>query len=200
MHRGFSIVNKSAEILAIIAGWAVLVLAVLVTIEVFARKFAGFSLQGVDEIGGYILAAGSAIGFSYALLQKKHIRIDMLVLRFPPLMRALVDCVAFLVFNVFIWLLAWRAIVVLMESIRLGAHAPTPLATPLAIPQAIWVGGIVFFGVLALVRLLQGVYLLVRGRARDAMIELDASSLEKELAQEVADARARLVKSRSASL
>lgn len=188
-HRGFF---RVAETLAILAGWAVLGLALLVTLEVFTRKFTEFSIQGVDEIGGYVLAAGSAIGFSYALLQKAHIRIDMLALRFPPALRAVVDIIAFLLLNLFIWILAWCAITVLIESIRLGARAPTPLGTLLAIPQAIWVLGIVSFGVLAALRVLSSIVMLLRGRTQEAIIELQGPSIAKELEQELADARARL--------
>ena len=67
--------------LAVAAGWTLLALAILVTFETIVRKFFGFSIQGADEIGGYVLAISSSIGFCYALVMRAHIRIDLLLSR-----------------------------------------------------------------------------------------------------------------------
>ena len=39
-------------------------------VEMVTRKLFNFSLQGVDEVGGYTLAVTSALGFSYTLLAR----------------------------------------------------------------------------------------------------------------------------------
>ena len=58
-------------------GLAFLVLAVAVTAETIMRKVFNQSLQGVDELGGYILALAGAMSFSVALVARAHIRIDI---------------------------------------------------------------------------------------------------------------------------
>ena len=52
--------------------------AVLVTVDTIARKLLNFSFQGTDELGGYALAVGSSLAFTVALIERAHIRIDLL--------------------------------------------------------------------------------------------------------------------------
>lgn len=182
---------RVGEVLAILGGWALLGLSLLVTFEIVARKLFRFSTQGADEIGGYVLAVTATLGFAYALQHKAHIRIDPVALRFPAAGRAVLDIVAFALLNLFIWLLTWRAFDLLRNSWQLDARAPTPLATPLVVPQTLWVLALVFFGLVALAKLVPAVVRLARGRAEAAIIELDRAALDEELQQEIADAARR---------
>jgi len=65
--------KKLEGLAASIFGLAFLVLAVAVTIETVMRKVFNQSLQGVDELGGYILALAGALSFSVALVARAHI-------------------------------------------------------------------------------------------------------------------------------
>ena len=58
------------EFATLACGWWLIALSVATCVEMVGRKLFGFSLQGVDELGGYTLAVTSAIGFSYTLLLK----------------------------------------------------------------------------------------------------------------------------------
>ena len=182
---------RIGQVLAILGGWALLGLSLLVTFEIVARKLFRFSTQGADEIGGYVLAVTSTVGFAYALLHKAHIRIDPVALRFPAAGRALLDILAFALLNLFVWLLTWRAFELLRNSWELDARAPTPLATPLAWPQALWVLGLAFFGLIALTMLVRAIVRLIQGRPEAAIIELDRPALDAELQEEIADAARR---------
>lgn len=189
--RRASSLEAVGEKIAIAAGWLLLGLSLLVTFEVIARKFFGFSTQGANEIGGYILAISAAAGFSYGLMRRTHIRIDPIAQLLPLWGRVGLDLVAFVLLNAVIWLLVWRAVVVTWGSFELGARAPTPLATPLAVPQTLWTLALAFFGLVALTKLAGALMGLASGRPRDALIELDASTLRKELEEEVASASRR---------
>ncbi len=61
---------KMVRALAIIGGYGFLVLSLLVAFEVIARKFFAFSLQGIDEIGGYVMAGAVSLGISYTLVHR----------------------------------------------------------------------------------------------------------------------------------
>lgn len=187
------------RVLTVLVGWALLGLAVLVSFEVISRKFLGFSIQGADEIGGYVLAITSAIGFSYALISRAHVRIDFIALAFPHRVRAWLDILAYAALNLFLWLLVWRAAAVTRQSIKIGALAPTPLGTPLAIPQIPWSIALLLVALLALFRLAGAVVRIARGRTDDALIELESASLQDELELEMASARARDIERRGAS-
>jgi TRAP-type C4-dicarboxylate transport system permease small subunit len=137
--------RRITDWLAIAAGWSLVVYCVAVGVEIIGRRYLGFSLQGVDEIGGYLMAVIVAIGFSGALYSHAHIRIDLLL---PRLSRqaalwlnvaAVASIVAFAVF------LLWQGVRVLMQSHALHAVAPTPLLTPLVIPETIWVITLLYF-------------------------------------------------------
>ena len=53
-------------------------------VEMVTRKLFNFSLQGVDEIGGYTLAVTSALGlFVHAAGTRGHTRVDFLLSRLP---------------------------------------------------------------------------------------------------------------------
>ena len=41
---------------AIFGGYILLLLSFLIVTEIVARKFFSYSLQGIDEIGGYVVA------------------------------------------------------------------------------------------------------------------------------------------------
>lgn len=148
---------------ALAGGYALLVFAFLVGIEVVGRKFLGFSLQGVDEIGGYVLAGGTAFALSYALLRGAHTRMELLLPRLPALLRAALNAAALVITAGFAWFMAWQAFGTLLESLHFQSRASTPLQTPLWLPQAVWVAGLLLFALVATVLAVLGLGRLLRG-------------------------------------
>lgn len=138
-----------ARLLALIAGYMLLGLTLAITGEVMLRTFFNFSLQGSDEFGGYTLAILAAFGFSYALLERAHTRVEILVERVPSRAQALLNLISNWCIALMGLFIAWRGWAALMESIEYGSLSGTPLMTPLWRPQAIWVGGLVFFAITA---------------------------------------------------
>jgi TRAP-type C4-dicarboxylate transport system permease small subunit len=134
--------------LQIACGWALVAISVATLYDIVARRFFGHSVQGVNELGGYLLAIVSAFGFSSALLQKAHSRVDFLFGRMPPLMVALLNAIAAVLLFCLAAFSVWHGWHVLDESLLFDARAPTPLQTPLWIPQGLWLAGLgVFAGV-----------------------------------------------------
>lgn len=153
---------RFCNLLALFAGWALLGAAILVTIEVFGRKFFGFSLQGADEIAGYTLALASTAGFSYALLQRRHIRVDLLVRKFTTRARTVVHLIAYLTMAGFATLLCFRAAAVFAESLEFQARSVTPLRTPLILPQGLWLAASAIFMLVAIFMVLRLTCLMFR--------------------------------------
>src|SRR3546814_11413643 len=85
-----------SSLLACIFGYMMLALSIVVTVETIGRKLFDFSLQGADELGGYALAVGSSIGFSAALIERAHIRVDLFHGLLPRPMRILLNCLSHL--------------------------------------------------------------------------------------------------------
>jgi TRAP-type C4-dicarboxylate transport system permease small subunit len=174
--------GRVADWLAIVAGWALVVYSIAVGVEIIGRRYLGFSLQGVDEIGGYLMAVIVAIGFSCALYSHAHIRIDILLPRLPRGVTLWLNVAAVGSLIAFALFLLWQATHVLIQSHALRAVAPTPLLTPLAIPQAIWVAALLYFLLYALAYFIKVVVHAVRGEANVVAALLGTSAGRSEKA------------------
>ena len=159
--------GRASEWLAIAAGWALVVYCVAVGVEIVSRRYLGFSLQGVDEIGGYLMAVIVAIGFSSALYSRGHIRIDILLPRLSRSTTLWLNVAAVFALIAFAAFLLWQAGHVVIQSRALRAVAPTRLQTPLVIPQAIWVAALLFFLVAAVTFFVKVLGHAVRGDASE---------------------------------
>jgi hypothetical protein len=56
----------------------------------------------------------------------------------------------------------------MLQSYKLRSVAPTPLLTPLAIPQALWVAALVLFVVATILVFIKSVRIALRGGADEA--------------------------------
>ncbi len=179
----FRLARGLAHGAAIAAGYAALGLSLLITFEVIARKLFHFSLQGVDEIGGYVLAIGVSFSFAYALLHRAHTRVDVLLTRMPRLLQAPLNVIAMVMLAAFSSFMLWRAIETLEETLEFGSLASTPLQTPLWIPQSLWVVGLGVFFVLTLLLAVRALGLLATGRLVALDREYGPRSTEDELSE-----------------
>ena len=170
----------------IAAGWWLIGISVLTCVEMLGRKVFGFSLQGVDEIGSYTFAVVTALGFSYALFTRGHTRVDFLVSRLPPTQRAVLNWFAMVTLGAMAAFFAYRAYFVVAESIDLKSTAPTPLATPLWIPQSVWFAAYVLFAITALSAAVHACTLAIRGAWDDLNASYGPQTLEEEIESEAA--------------
>jgi TRAP-type C4-dicarboxylate transport system permease small subunit len=170
--------------LAVASGYALVGLSLFIFIEIVARKLFNYSFQGVDELGGYILAVVAAVGFGYALLERAHTRIDVLLVRLPTGPRAILNVVAALAIAAFASFMAWRAVAVLNETIEFQSLASTPWQTPLWIPQSLWVAGLIGFAIVAVVLFARSVILLARDPAKQDR-EVGVPGLHEQIDEEM---------------
>ncbi len=170
---------------AVASGYGLLVLSFLVGFEVISRKLFDFSLQGVDEIGGYVLAVVVAFGLSFTLINRAHTRIDVVLGWLPKSFHPVLHFTAFASLGGFAVFMAWRAITTLGESIEYKSIASTPLQTPLWIPQSLWVLGLVIFAALSAALALHAGYLLIR-RPADIAGQYGPRTVKDEIEEEYA--------------
>jgi TRAP-type mannitol/chloroaromatic compound transport system permease small subunit len=179
--------ERSIDVLVLAVGWWLIVLSVLTCIEMVTRKLLSFSLQGVDEVGGYTLAIASAVGFSYTLITRGHTRIDFLVGKLPAGARSVLNALAMVTLAGMAVFVVQRCWVVLSESIEFQSHSTTPLQTPMWVPQSMWLAGWALFTLAAVYMAAHCVWLLVRGD-RDAVNRLyGPQTLEEEIESEAGD-------------
>ena len=170
---------------AVIAcGWWLIALSVVTCIEMLGRKLFGFSLQGVDEIGAYTYGLVGAFGFAYTLVTRSHTRVDFLLSRFAPRVRAWLNLGAMLSLAAVALLCVWRAWAVVQESVEMHSTAATPLATPMWIPQSLWLVGYGFFALVAMWASGYALWLMARGKIEALNHGFGPQTLEEEIASE----------------
>jgi TRAP-type C4-dicarboxylate transport system permease small subunit len=179
---------------AVWAGGAMLIFAAgMVTVDVLTRKLLGWSMAGSDEITGYLFAISTAWSYAFTLLGRANVRIDALYEHMPKPVRAVLDVVALLALTGFMGFVTYWAYRVFRGS--LGAPfgetdvwslSITPLSTPLALPQGLWLLGLALFMITAVVLLLRVLASLAHGDwgdiARRAGTRTYAEEVEDELA------------------
>ena len=128
--------------IALLCGIVLLGAVALIMTEVLGRQFPAMRVGGADELSGYVMAAIATWGFSYALVERAHVRIDLIHNRLPVMGRAVLDIIALASVLLVAVLVAWHAYDVLAKSLARGSRSNTPLGVPLWMPQIVWFGGL----------------------------------------------------------
>lgn len=179
--------KTTERIAALVFGMIFVLLSLMITLETLLRKLFSTSLQGVDELGGYALAVGSTIAFTLALLDRNHIRIDLIHTRLGSRWKTALNLAASLLMALLAGLLCWMAWLQISETLEYGSTAQTPWATPLIYPQAVWFAGLALFALCAAGCAWSGALLLLRARVAEFNQHFGPRGLDEELRQELDD-------------
>jgi TRAP-type C4-dicarboxylate transport system permease small subunit len=171
-------------------GLIVTLAAFVISVDVVLRKVFALTLGGASEISGYVLAVSTSWSLAIALLDRVHVRIDTLYAALPVRICALLDIVGLVVFMVFAGFVTWQGWILFAQSAELGSRALTPLETPLAIPQFLWLLGFAFFFVVMALLLVRALTALATGRLEDVHRMLGSRTAVQDL-EEALDERAR---------
>lgn len=172
------------DVAALACGWWLIGLSIATCVEMLGRKLFGFSLQGVDEIGAYTYAVVGSIGFAHTLVTRSHTRVDFLVSRFSPFARSVLNLLAIVSLAALALLCLWRGLHVVLESIDMRSTASTPLATPMWIPQAVWLAGYVLFALVAVLAAGHALRLFIQGRHAQLNDQFSPQTLDEEIEAE----------------
>lgn len=173
-----------------VAGWCYLAMTGLICFDIVARRMLGFSSGATSELSGYLLAIGMAWGLAAALIERAHVRIDLLVQRLPAGARAWLHAVALAVLLVVAGFFAWGAIAVTIDSWELKATDVSLLRTPLALPQGLWAAGLALFFLVAVALLVRVASHLFAGRHAAVEGALAVRSYEEEVEETLEATRA----------
>jgi TRAP-type C4-dicarboxylate transport system permease small subunit len=127
--------------IALICGVVLMITVALILSEVVGRRIPFFRVGGADELAGYVMAGIATWGFSYTLVERAHVRIDLVHAKLPAPGRALLDVIALASVLCVALLVAYHAYDVLGKSITRGSRSNTPMSIQLWIPQVIWFAG-----------------------------------------------------------
>lgn len=129
---------------------SIVALAVIVLTEIVTRNLFNFSFQISDEVGGYIVVGLTFLALPICQARQTYHHVMFIQVRLPRRVREVLnlgfDLLSLGFCAMLVWELTWQTV----QTWQTGDIAPTELATPLWIPQAVMPVGCV---VLALVLL-----------------------------------------------
>jgi TRAP-type C4-dicarboxylate transport system permease small subunit len=178
-------VEPVTRLASILCGWWLLVISAFTCVEIVGRKLFSYSLQGVDEVGGYTLAAAASLGFAHALAKRSHTRIDFLVVKLNESARAFLNAAAMVTLALMAAFALWKGLPVLMESIEFKSRSTSPLQTPLWLPQGVWIAGLVLFAGVALALGVHAALLFARRDHARLNTLYGPPSLDEEIDREI---------------
>ncbi len=191
MRKAVDRYHAVVRVLAICCGWMLLLFSILTCISSASRYLFNASISGVDEYGGYIFAILGAIAFSFAALERKHIRVELVREHLSERIRSVLDVLSIIMLFLTALLLVWLASVTWMTSLNMKALSSTPIRTPLAVPQGIWLAGLALFAVTTLLMSAYGAILLFRKEFGKVNELLGSESLKEEVERELQDFQSR---------
>ena len=100
------------------------------------------TFEASEELGGYIIVGLTFLSLPVCQVFRAYHHVQFIQNRLSPRMRALTHLLFDVLSLVFTCVLFWQLCRFVMQSYRSGDQAPTLLATPLWIPQAIMPVGI----------------------------------------------------------
>lgn len=181
IHRQFA---RLARYAVWVAGAAMLLAAIMVTIDVLCRKFLGVTMSGSDEISGYVFAAGTTWAYSYCAIHRSNIRIDALYNVLPLKVRAILDVVGLVLLFYYMQMLTFAGLNVFLTSWKQSSLAVSALATPLWIPQLFWISGLFMFMITLAFLIVYSLTALVTGNLAVVQAIAGTLSVQEEIAEE----------------
>ena len=191
MHVVDTVITKVSLVMSRVGGVFLLLAALLISVEILGRKFLFLPFNVGTELSTYALAVGASWSFAQALLQRAHVRIDVLRSLLPPPARTFLDIVALVALAAFGLIVSWHVWDTVETSWSLGARENTPLATPLFIPQLLWFWGTAWFAAVAIVETVRACSALARGDINTVNRIAAPLGVEDEIDEVLAETRAR---------
>ena len=158
---GPSLIDSASET---VCSLLLLAMIALIGAEAIARNVFGTSLQVTDEVGGYLLVAMTFLSMSVAEAHGAFHRVELVQMRLSRAGRMISQIAFDLMSLAATALVSWQLVRLALNSWRAEDVAPTPLQTPLWLPQASMGLGMILL-CLALVRTIAAKVRYLRGGA-----------------------------------
>jgi TRAP-type C4-dicarboxylate transport system permease small subunit len=114
-----------SKVMAAVASLTLGAMMMIAVVDVFCRFSFNKPINGSFELGGILLVIAGTWGMGYCQLNKKNIRIDLLVNRFPEKGQAVFDIFAYFFCIVVAGTITWRVALMTKEYINAQQGALT---------------------------------------------------------------------------
>ncbi|NPC56964.1 TRAP transporter small permease subunit [Caenimonas soli] len=164
------------------AGGAVLLCSAgLISLDVVFRALFKTTVFESFELSTYAFAIATAFGLAFALSSRAHIRIEVVYNLLPLRWRAWLDVFSYTLLSVAACVLLYWCAVTVFANAQAGARSNSALSVPMVIPQGLWLAGLAWFAIVAIVYSAAGLWTLLKGDAQAANTLLGVPSLQEEI-------------------
>lgn len=180
-----------SRLCALVFGLMMSALCVVISVETILRKFFNYSLAGVDELSGYAIAVAAPLCFAIAAIEQSHIRINILHMRMPRLVKAslnLLSAITLAALALYLVIFTFRTV---DETQMFGSVAQTPWMTPLIWPQSLWLVSMLIFSLCTIILAGRAILFAVRKDTDSLLSNFGPDSVEDELEAELSDLESR---------
>ena len=151
---GFRVLAQKADraylALGYVCGVELLLLAFFITYQAIARSLDGPVAPGSGAMSGYVLAMAVTWGLAYSLRSGAHVRIDVLLPRMGPRVRAVSDFVALTGVAFLGYVITWKMWEKVISDYQRETMSIDYPLTPLFIPKIVIALGFTFLVLTAL--------------------------------------------------
>lgn len=181
MTRVIEMCNSLSKLFAWAGGAVLLCSAALISLDVVFRALFKTTIFESFELSTYAFAIATAFGMAYALSTKAHIRIEVVYNALSLRLRAWLDVLSYAVLSMAAGVLLYWCAVTVLANAQSGARSNSALSVPLAIPQGLWLAGLAWFAMVAVIGTVAGLWTLTRHGAQATTSLLGVASLQEEI-------------------
>ncbi|WP_052703032.1 TRAP transporter small permease [Paenibacillus beijingensis] len=110
--------------LAVVAGASMVLICVLITVNVIIRKFVS-PIFGINEMVGWLSAITAGFAIGYTQIHRGHVDMDIVVDKFPPLVRRTIYSATHLISMVFFAFVSYQLVVYANNMMKEGTLSET---------------------------------------------------------------------------
>jgi TRAP-type C4-dicarboxylate transport system permease small subunit len=181
MTRVIEMCNSLSKLFAWAGGAVLLCSAALISLDVVFRALFKATIFESFELSTYAFAIATAFGLAFALSTKAHIRIEVVYNALSLRLRAWLDVMSYAVLSLAAGVLLYWCAVTVFANAQAGARSNSALSVPLAIPQGLWLAGLAWFALVAIICTVAGLWTLLRKGPQAATSLLGVASLQEEI-------------------
>jgi TRAP-type mannitol/chloroaromatic compound transport system permease small subunit len=165
MKRILVLVDRTSTYVGKAVAFLALLVAVVIAYEIVMRTV--FSRPTTWASEGTVFACGLIylLGGAWTLLEDKHVRIDMLYLKFSPQRQALLDCLTYVFFCLYILVMLKATWVYMVESIQMRETTTSAWDPPIYPMKIAMATSLILLFLQGTARMIRNLYFLIKGKA-----------------------------------
>ncbi len=128
----------------LLAGTCIVLITLMILLQIVGRWF-GIIIPSTEDFSGYLLAAASFLALAYTFRHGGHIRVTLLIHRFPPGLQRKFMIIVMIIFTLVMAYGAYHLSYLVYESWSFEELSQGYIAIPLWIPQIPMALGAILF-------------------------------------------------------